>query len=66
MSWSLEADMHMRMDRPVTPGAAIGNIEVEAPCLRREVSTAIRLDPVAVLALLPHKSPLALLLRPCT
>ncbi len=54
------------MDRPVAPGAAIGNVEVVAPCLGREVSAAISLDPVAVLALLPHKSPLALLLPPCT
>ena len=54
------------MDKPVTPGASIGNIEVVAPGLGREASAAIRLDPVAVLALLPHKSPLALLIPPCT
>ena len=54
------------MGRPVAPGAAVGNIEVVASCLWREVSTAISLDPVAVLALLPHKSSLTLLVHPCT
>ena len=57
-----------KVQTPVTPGTAIGNVEVVPPLLRLEGSAAITSDPVAVLALPSHKGPLArfLLLLACT
>ena len=53
------------MVKPVAPGAVVGNVQVVAPLLRLEVCAAIRFDPVAMLALSPHKRTLAFLVLAC-